>query len=206
MIDIGPRLDSRLQDKYARIDAEAPPQRLTSFKPSARRRHRSLNVAVGVAAIALVAAGAVAFALELGGHPRPVPPTPAQKGPLPSMPVYSTPPPTPHVIVPTPMPVYGTGFSPSWHTVIPVTRHTGSAVLPAFIPEGWVYIQYACVGTGHLDIVNTDGTVNESFKPCSSSGHPVDAQISGALRPVDTQPCGLEGGDQPSSALGDRRR
>jgi hypothetical protein len=186
MIDIGPRLDSRLRAKFDRIDAEVPPQRLTSFQPSAAQgRHRSLNVIVGVAAIAVVAAAAAAFAVELGGHPRPTPATSSAHGaPLPRMPVYSAPPPPPRVYGPTPMPVYGTGFPASWHIVIPVTQHTGSAVLPAFIPEGWEYIQYACIGAGHLQIVSTDGTFSESFKPCSSSVEPVNAQISGAYGPL----------------------
>jgi hypothetical protein len=200
MIDIGPRLDSRLRAKFARIDAETPPQRLMSFQPSENRaRHRSLNVIVGVAAIAVVAAGAVAFALELGGHPRPTPATSAAHGgPLPRMPVYSAPPPPPHIYSPTPMPVYGTGFPASWYIVIPVTKHTGSAVLPAFIPEGWEYIQYACVGTGHLQIVTADGTVNESFRPCSTSAHPVNAQISGGYGPLTGEPVALRVVTSPS--------
>jgi hypothetical protein len=186
MIDIGPRLDSKLRDKFARIDAETPPHRLASFQPPATvRRPRSLNVIVGVAAIAVVAAGAVTFALELGGRPHPTPtPSSAQGGQLPRMPVYSPLPPPPQVYAPTPMPVYGTGFSAAWHIVIPITHDTGSAVLPAFVPEGWQYIQYACIGAGHLQIASTDGTVTESLKPCSSSAAPVNAQISGGYGPL----------------------
>lgn len=200
MIDIGPRLDSRLRAKFARIDAEAPPQRLIGFRPAAnRRRHRSLNVVVAVAAIAVVAAGAVAFALELGGHPHPAPATsPAQGGSLPSMPVYSAAPPLPHVITQIPMPVYGTGFPATWHIVIPVTEHTGSAVLPAFIPEGWVYIQYACIGTGNLQISTADGTLDESLRRCSRSAHPVNAQISGAYGPLTGEPVALKVMTSPS--------
>ncbi len=112
MIDIGPRLDSRLRAKFDRIDAEAPPQRLLAFRPTAtRRRHRSLNVIVSVCAIAVVAAGIAAFAVELGGHAHPKPaPSSAQGGPLPKLPVYSPAPPSPTVITQVPMPVYGTGF------------------------------------------------------------------------------------------------
>ncbi|HEX4864300.1 MAG TPA: hypothetical protein VFV02_09520 [Acidimicrobiales bacterium] len=202
MIDIGPRLDSRLRDKFDRIDAETPPERLMSFQPTAaRRRHGSLNVIAGVAAIAVVAAGVAASALELRGHPHttPTPSSSAQGGPLPSMPAYSPTPPPPQVYAPTPMPVYGTGFSRSWYIVIPVTKHIGSAVLPAFIPEGWEYIQYACSGAGHLQIVTADGTVNESFKPCSSSAHPVDAQIDGGYGPlIEGRPLALEVVTSPS--------
>ena len=200
MIDIGPRLDGRLRDKFDRIDAEPPPQRLMTFQPTAtRRRHRSVNVVVSVAAIAVVAAGAIAFALELGGHSHPTPTTsPAQGAPLPRMPVYSAPPPPPHFYAPTPMPVYGTGFPASWYIVIPVTQHTGSAVLPAFIPEGWEYIQYACVGSGHLQIVTADGTVNESLNQCSSSVHPVNAQISGPYGPLKGRPVALKVVTSPS--------
>jgi hypothetical protein len=86
----------------------------------------------------------------------------------------------------------------SWHIVIPVTGHTGSAVLPAFIPVGWEYIQYACVGTGHLQILTTDGTVNESLKPCSNSSHPVNAQISGAYGPLKGIPVALKVVTSPS--------
>jgi len=82
------------------------------------------------------------------------------------------------------MPVYGTGFPASWHIVIPVTKHTGSAVLPTFVPEGWEYIQYACTGIGHLQIVSTDGTVSESLRSCSSRARPVNAQISGGYGPL----------------------
>jgi hypothetical protein len=193
MIDIGPRLESRLRDKFDRVDAQTPPVRLMSFEPTAtRRRHRSLNVIVGVGAIAVVAAGVAAFGLELSGHSHTTPtPSGARGGQLPRMPVYSPATPLPKVITDVPMPVYGTGFPTSWHIVIPVTNRTGSAVLPAFIPEGWVYIQYACVGTGHLQIVTADGTVNETFKPCSNPAHPVNAQISGAYGPLEGAPVAL---------------
>ncbi len=185
MIDIGPRLESRLRDKFDRIEAQTPPQRLTSFQPISKRRHRSLNVIAGVAAIAVVAVGAAAFAVELGSHPHPAPtPSTFQGGPLPKMPVYG-PTPTPPAVYGLPtMPVYGTGFSRSWYVVVPVTKHTGSAVLPVFVPEGWEYLQYACVGTGHLEIVSTDGTVNERFKQCSNSPIPVDAALSEGTGPL----------------------
>jgi hypothetical protein len=192
MIDIGPRLDSRLRDKFDRIEAETPPPSLMSFDPHATRgSHRLLNLIAGVAAIAVVAGGAAAFALELSGHPHTRrAPSLASGGALPSMPIYSPAPPPPHVIAPVPMPVYGTGFPRSWYTVIPVTKHTGSGVLPAFIPEGWVYVQYACVGAGHLQIVTSDGTVNENLKPCT--GHPVDAGISLAYGPLSRSPVALK--------------
>jgi hypothetical protein len=198
MIDIGPRLDSRLRDKFDRIEAETPPPGLMSFHPHATRgRHRVLNVIAGVAAIAVVAGGAAAFALELSGHAHTTPPPSLASGvPLPKMPVYSPAPPPPHVIAPVPMPVYGTGFPRSWYTVIPVTKHAGSAVLPAFIPEGWVYVQYACVGAGHLQIVTTDGTVNERLKPCT--GHAVNAGISLAYGPLSGAPVALKVVTSPS--------
>lgn len=146
-----------------------------------------------MAAISVVAAGAAAFAVELAGHPHTTPATsPAHGGPLPRLPVYSPAPPSPQLIAPAPLPVYDTGFPKSWYIVIPVTKHTGSAVLPAFLPEGWVYVQYACVGTGHLQIVTTDGTVNESLKPCSSSAVPVNALISGGYGPLKGAPVRLK--------------
>jgi hypothetical protein len=198
MIDIGPRLDSRLRDKFDRIEAETPPPGLVNFRPSStRRRHRLMNAVAGVAAIAVVAGGAAAFALELGGHPHTIAtPSTASGGVLPRIPVYSPAPPPPHVITSVPMPVYGTGFPRSWNTVIPVTKHTGSAVLPAFIPVGWIYVQYACAGAGHLQIVTSDGTVNESLKPCS--GRPVNAGISLSDGPLSGRPVALQVVTSPS--------
>jgi hypothetical protein len=193
MIELEPRLENKLRDKFDRVDAETPPARLMSFEASAsRRRHTSLNLIVGVGAVAVVAAGVAAFGLELGGHSHTTPtPSGAQGGQLPTMPVYSPATPLPRVISPVPMPVYGTGFPRSWHIVIPVIKHTGSAVLPVFVPEGWVYVQYACVGHGQLQIVSTDGKVSETLKPCSSSAHPVNAQISGAYGPLSGAPAAL---------------
>jgi hypothetical protein len=197
MIDIGPRLDSRLRDKFTRIDAQAPPQRLLDFQaPASRRRHRSLNVIAGVAAVAVVAAGAVVFAIELGSHPHPTPaPQPAQGGQLPHMPVYSTPPPFNSNPI---TPLYGTGFARSWYVAVPLTTHTGSATLPAFIPAGWTEIQYACIGTGQLTLETPDGSVHETLKPCSSSSSPVDAQISGESGPLFRSPVALQVVTSPS--------
>jgi hypothetical protein len=115
------------------------------------------------------------------------------------MPVYSPAPPPPPVYGLTPDPLYGTGFLASWHVVIPPTQHTGSAELPAFIPEGWVYAQYACVGTGRLKIVPSDGAVTESLKPCSSTAHLVNVQISGSSAEFrEGRPLSLEVVTSPS--------
>jgi hypothetical protein len=108
------------------------------------------------------------------------------------MPVYSPTPPPPHVISPVPLPSYGTGFPASWYTAILLTKHTGPAVLPAFLPQGWIYVQYACIGPGHLQIVTSDGTVNEQLRPCSSSARPVDAGISLGYGPLKGAPVALK--------------
>lgn len=194
MIDIGPKLDARLQAKFDSIDAEAPPQSLMSFRPTAtRRRHRSLNLIAGVVAVAVVAGAAAVFAIELGGHPHQPPAAASAPGaPLPKMPVYSPAPPPPHIISPTPLPEYGTGFPASWYTVIPLTKHTGSAVLPAFIPEGYVYVQYACIGPGYLKVVTSDGVLDEKFRPCSKSAAPVDAGISKSYGPLKGAPVAVK--------------
>jgi hypothetical protein len=200
MIEIDSELERKLRGKFVRIDAESPPQALINFRPtSVRRRHRRLNFIVAAGAIAVVAAGVAAFGLELSGHPHATPtPSTAGRVALPKLPVYSPASPIPKLIEPTPMPAYGTGFPASWYTVVPVTKHTGSAVLPAFIPGGWVYVQYACVGSGNLKIESSDGTVNESLKPCSSSARPVNAQISGAYGPLSGGPVALRVVTNPS--------
>ena len=172
-----------------------------SFRPQAhRRRHSSLNIVVAAAAIAVVGAGAVAFAFELGGHSRSAPPasSAAEGGKLPRLPVFSPTPPPPSNYDVTHDPLYGTGFPASWHIVIPVTRHAGSAVLPPFIPTGWIYVQYACVGTGRLQLMTADGTLNETLKPCSSPAHVVNVQISGDNGPLRGRPEALEVVTSPS--------
>jgi hypothetical protein len=194
MIDIDPKLESQLRAKFQRLEAAVPPPSLTTFRPTAvRRPHRSLNVIAGVVAIAVIAGAAAVFAVELASHPHQAPAVASAQGrALPKLPVYSPAPPPPHVYLHVPMPQYGTGFPRSWHIVIPVTRHTGSAVLPTFIPAGYVYIQYACVGPGHLEIVTADGTVNENLKPCSNTPVPVDAEISGAYGPLSGAPVAVK--------------
>lgn len=201
MVELEPQLERKLRDKFARIDAASPPQALINFRPTtARRRHRRLNFIVGAGAIAVVAAGIAAFGLELSGHPHTTPPPSiAAGGTLPKIPVYSPASPIPKLITPTPMPVYGTGFPSSWYTVVPITKHTGSAVLPAFIPGGWVYVQYACIGTGNLKIEFSDGAVSENLKPCSSSTRPVNAEISGAYGPLTGSPVALRVVASPSA-------
>ena len=207
MVELEPQLERKLRDKFARIDAASPPQALINFRPTtARRRHRRLNFIVGAGAIAVVAAGIAAFGLELSGHPHTTPPPSiAAGGTLPKIPVYSPASPIPKLITPTPMPVYGTGFPSSWYTVVPITKHTGSAVLPAFIPGGWVYVQYACIGTGNLKIEferwrgQREPQAVLEFNP---SGQRRDLRC---LRPIDRQSGGVARGGEPFGALGDGR-
>jgi hypothetical protein len=69
MIEIDPRLESKLRSKYERIEAEDAPPRLMTFDPEAdRSRRRTLNLVAGAVGLAVIAAGVAVFAAELHGR------------------------------------------------------------------------------------------------------------------------------------------
>ena len=52
------------------------------------------------------------------------------------------------------------------HTVIKATRGRGSASLPTFTPQGILFIQSACVGSGSFSITSPDHRVGMTAEGC----------------------------------------
>ena len=153
MIEIEPRLEKELRAKYDRILATTLPQGLASFNPAAdHRRHRALSLLAATAGFAVIAAGIVAFALELGGHIRPASPAPATHTQLANLPLFG-----------------GRGVPEAAYIVLPVKHGHGSAQLPSFVPQGTLYMQFDCSGAGSFEITATDPSVSNELVQCSSS-------------------------------------
>jgi hypothetical protein len=171
MIDMDPELRNKLRAKYDRIKAEHPPATLTNFDPLvARPRRKVLNLMIGAAAIAVVAAGIATFALQLSAHLHAT--TPAATAPATTASSSQQ--------IPQ-------GF-PSLTPVLPAaalpllvgdTYADGSASLPTFTPTKPYWIEYACLGTGSIDILSSDGSVHFTSESCVSPG------INGLLVPQD---------------------
>jgi hypothetical protein len=153
MIEIEPRLEKELRAKYDRILATTLPQGLASFNPAAdHRHHRALSLLAATAGFAVIAAGIVAFALELGGHTRPASPALATNTQLAKLPLLG-----------------GRGVPEAAYVVLPVRHGHGSAQLPTFVPQGTLYIQFDCAGPGNFQITATDHAVSNELAQCSSS-------------------------------------
>src|ERR1700686_2078760 len=69
MPDVDSRLDGRLRVFLDEIKAQPLPQELAAFNPATVRSGRKvLNVLAGTVAVAVIAATATVFAVELNGH------------------------------------------------------------------------------------------------------------------------------------------
>ena len=153
MIEIEPRLEKELRAKYDRILATALPQGLANFNPAAdHRRHRALGLLAATAGFAVIAAGIVAFALELGGHIRPASPARATNTQLAKLPLLGS-----------------RGVPEAAYVVLPVRHGHGSAQLPTFVPQGTLYIQFDCAGPGNFQITATDQSLRHKLVQCPSS-------------------------------------
>ncbi len=171
MIDMDPGLRTRLRAKYDRIKAENPPATLANFDPIvARPRRQVLNLIIGAAAIAIVAAGIATFALQLSAHLHGT--TPAATAPATTA--------SSNQQIPQGFPRLSP-FVPA--SVLPLlvndTYGEVSASLPTFTPTKPYSIQYACLGTGSIDILSSDGSVHFTSESCVSPG------INGLLVPQD---------------------
>jgi hypothetical protein len=135
MPDVDSRLDRRLRVFLDEIKAQPLPQQLADFKPATVRSGRKvLNVLAGTLAVAVIAATATVFAIELNGHHGPGSPVPGDKaGPT------STPKPTPSSPAASSLP---TGA----RVLIPPTYGTGTETLPTVTlgPNEGIWIEYTC--------------------------------------------------------------
>jgi hypothetical protein len=161
MIDIDPRLDSKLRSKYDRIEAESLPPALANFDPAvASPRRRGLNLMTGIAAVAVVAAGLATFALEVSGHlhsPTSAPAAnPTNHNKLAVAPDF-----------PSLSPVLPLGALP---LLVGDTYAEGSKGLPTFVPTKPYWIQFACLGTGSIHVLSSDGSVQYTSRGCGSPG------------------------------------
>jgi hypothetical protein len=169
MLDLDPRLETRLRSFYEHIEEQTPPRDITAFVAQpVRPRRRTFPLLAGVAGVAVVAAGVGLFVTELSGHHAVKPPAPAAHSPgqRPSLPSASQ----LTLSIPT-----------ISHTVIGVTHGHGSATLPTFTPEGQIFIELSCIGS-QFDLHSTNHLVGMSGACDGALGGeivPVYAPITG---------------------------
>lgn len=180
MIEIDPRLDARLRSFYEQIEEQRPSRGFESFEAPSRRPHRrTLHLVAGVAGVAIVAAGVSVFGTQLAGRHGVKPPTPVTRSALPSDSQLTF------------------GLPSISHTVIEVTRGHGSASLPTFTPQGIIFIQTACVGSGSFSVKSLDRQVGMGADGCD------DGSIAGETVPADSsidgKPMTLEISAEPST-------
>ncbi len=157
MLDLDPRLDSRLRSFYEYIEEQSPPRAVTSFEAPVRHpRRRTLNLVAAVTGIAVVAAGVSLFATELASRHGAKPPAPAGRAP------------NPWRLLPNASQLTA-GLPSVSHTVIHFTRGIGSASLPTFTPEGIIFIVWSCTGSGPINLHSTNNLVGTFGPSCAGS-------------------------------------
>jgi hypothetical protein len=182
-----PGLDTKLRAFFDRIEAATLPSELTNIEvevPS--RRRRTFNLFAGFAAAAVVAASVTVFAVELRTHHNPTPVGVVSPAPTPSSSSES-----PSAAPLKEMPVLGSGGIPeSTHFVIPVMQGQGPSRLRTFVPQGTLYIQFDCAGTGPFEIASTNRVVDHVLQQCSTSSGVTTLSIGGPQR-YDDKPLTL---------------
>lgn len=176
MLDIEPELDRQLRAMYDHIATQVPEATLARItRPALRSGRKALGRVAGVVGIAVIAAGIVLFATELHAH-RVSTPTPAKHSVSPPSPVWSPSPlPSPHprLALSSSLPIQ-TELPVLARVLVPDTQGMGTASV-TIVPEGELYIQYACVGDSSLVVTATDVLGPEVPPRCSPSA--ADAPI-----------------------------
>ena len=169
MLDTDPDLDRKLRALYEHIKTQDPPARLALNATRAiRSDRRVLGRFAGSAGIAVLAAGLALFGIELNAHRVSTPPKTAHAVSPPS-PVWSPSPlpsPNPGLALPS-LPNYNL-LPASVRVLVPETRGTGGASV-TIVPDGELFIQYACFGDSSLVVTATDVLGPERRPTCSSS-------------------------------------
>ncbi len=135
MPDVDSRLDRRLQSFFDEIKAQPLPQQVADFKPATVRSVRKgLNFLAGTVAVAVIAATATVFAIELNGHRGA-----GSLAPAATAVATSTPKPTPSSSAASSLP----GGA---KVLIPPTSGTGTETLPTVTlgPNEGIWIAYSC--------------------------------------------------------------
>ncbi|HEY6470112.1 MAG TPA: hypothetical protein VI434_10110 [Candidatus Dormibacteraeota bacterium] len=149
MIDVDSRLDARLRAFYEHIEEQRPSRAFQGLEaPRSRPHRRTLNLVAGLAGFAIVATGIGFFATELANRHAVKPPASATRPTLPSSSQLAL------------------DLPSISHTVIKATRGRGSASLPTFTPQGILFIQSACVGSGSFSITSPDHRVGMTAEGC----------------------------------------
>jgi hypothetical protein len=164
MVEMDPRLDTKLRAFFDRIEASPAPSALTDIAaPATSRRRRTINLVAGFAAIAVVAASVMLFAVELANHHAPA------KSSLPSSAAQLK-----------RMPLIGNGGIPkSARVLIPLTRGHGSVRLKTFVPTGELLLQFDCAGPGPFRISSTNGVADNTLEQCSTSSGVTTLTVQG---------------------------
>lgn len=89
--------------------------------------------------------------------PTPRPPTPAPTSATPSGSALAS------------LPIPGQA-PPTALTLVQVTEGTGSTTLPTIVPQGTLYIEISCVGTGSLSVASADNLVGVVIELCVGPG------------------------------------
>jgi hypothetical protein len=181
MVEIDPGLDTRLRAFFDHYEGEAMPPRLTTFDEEAKPKGRmAMQFAAGAIGVAVIAAAAAVFGIELSSHRAARPPASAVS---PSSLARNLPPASE---LTGPLPAIS-------RTVVPITYGRGSASLPTFIPGGMIFVEYSCSGTGSFAFRSTGGEVGSSSLMCYANG--ASASIEGVIVPaspaIDGKPLSL---------------
>jgi Tol biopolymer transport system component len=170
MLDTETEFDRKLRALYDHIQSQDPPASLALIKaPAIRSDRRVLGRFAGVAGFAVIAAGIALFATELNAHHVSTPPQQSTHTVTPPRPVWAPSPlPSPNPRLALPSLPNRTWLPTSVRVLVPETRGTGGASV-TIVPDGELYIQYACVGDGALVVTATDVLGPERRPGCSSS-------------------------------------
>ncbi len=182
MLDIEPELDRKLRALYDHIETQDPPASLALITaPASRSDHKVVSRLVSVAGIAAIAAGIVLFAIELNAHRITIPTTHPASPPSPVWSPSPLPSPNPRFALPS-LPDR-TLLPASVRVLVPETQGTGEATV-TIIPEGKLYIQYACVGNSNFIVLPTNVFVlGPDLRPACSSSY-AEARAAGPTVPA----------------------
>lgn len=179
MVEIDPGLDTRLRAFFDHYEGEAMPSQLTTFDEDAKRKGRMpMQFAAGAIGVAVIAAAAAVFGIELSSHRAVRPPESAVS---PSSLARNLPPASE---LTGPLPAIS-------RTVVPVTYGRGSASLPTFIPKGMIFVEFWCSGNGSFAFRSTSGEVGSSSPMCFTDNPSILGTIVPASPAIDGKPLSL---------------